>query len=38
MDPIIRLVKNIMDGNKEGVMKIIGQLGITLSKEEEELT
>lgn len=37
MEPIIRLVKNIMSDNKEAVFKIVANLGITLSKEEQQL-
>jgi elongation factor 2 len=37
MDPIIRLVKNIMDNNKETVFKIVAKLGLTLSQEEQQL-
>ena len=36
MDPIIRLVKNIMEGNKESVFKMTNSLGIAISNEEKE--
>ena len=31
MDPIIRLIKNIMDDKKEAVFKIVSSLGIPMS-------
>lgn len=37
MEPIIRLVKNIMDDKKEAVFKVCAQLGITMSQEEQLL-
>jgi hypothetical protein len=34
MDPIIRMIKNIMDDNIEAVMKMSALIGIVLTKEE----
>jgi elongation factor 2 len=34
MDPIIRLTRNIMDGNKDKVFKITSKLGLKISSEE----
>jgi elongation factor 2 len=36
MNPIIKLVKNIMNNNKPAVFKITESLGIVLSTEEKE--
>ncbi len=36
MEPIIRLTKNIFDGNKEAVMKMLGHLEITLKGDEKD--
>lgn len=36
MDPIIKLMKKIMEGNKEAVYKIIEKLGVTITNEEKE--
>jgi len=38
MNPIIKLAKNIMEGNLEAVFKMIGHLEITLNAEEKEKT
>ncbi len=35
MDPIMKLVKNIMENNKEAVFKICNALKIHLSREEQ---
>lgn len=37
MDPIIRLMKNCMDNNKEAVLKITNNLGLKLNTQEQEL-
>jgi elongation factor 2 len=37
MDPIIRLITNIMDDKKEAVFKITTNLGISMSSEEQTL-
>lgn len=37
MDPIIRLVKAIMDDNIEGVIKMLANKGITLNSDEQQL-
>jgi elongation factor 2 len=37
MDPIINLTTNIMDDNWEEINKMIAKVGVTLSKEEQEL-
>jgi elongation factor 2 len=37
MEPVIRLCRNIMDGNKEAVQKMLTHLEITLKSEENEL-
>jgi len=36
MEPVIRLCRNIMDGNKEAVMKMLGSLEISLKTDETE--
>jgi elongation factor 2 len=36
MEPVIRLAKNVMDGNKEAVFKMLNTLEIVLKKEEQE--
>ena len=36
MEPIIKLVKGIMEGNKEQVFKITSKLGISLTNAEKE--
>jgi len=36
MEPIIRLTKNIFDGNKEAVFKMLGHLEIVLKTEEKD--
>jgi hypothetical protein len=36
MDPIIHLARNIMEGNKEAVVKILSALDIPMKKEELE--
>jgi len=38
MDPIIRLVRNIMDGKQEAVFKMVDRLGIVLKTDEKEQT
>jgi elongation factor 2 len=37
MDPIIRLVKNIMSDNKEATFKMTDTLGIKLSSDQKEM-
>lgn len=37
MDPIIRLVRSIMNNNREMLHKILAKLKITISSEEEQL-
>lgn len=37
MDPIIRLVKAIMDDNIEGVIKMLANKEITLNSDEQQL-
>jgi elongation factor 2 len=37
MDPIIRLVRNIMSNNKEKVFKIVEDLGIPMRQDEQQL-
>jgi elongation factor 2 len=37
MEPIIRLCRNIMDGNKEAVYKMLAHLEITLKTDEKEM-
>jgi len=36
MEPVIRLCRNIMDGNKEAVMKMLVTLNINLRTDEKE--
>jgi len=36
MEPVIRLCRNIMEGNKEAVWKMLVMLEITLKTEEKE--
>jgi hypothetical protein len=36
MEPIIRLCRNIMDGNKDAVWKMLNHLEIVLKHEEKE--
>lgn len=38
MDPIIKLMKNIMQDNREAVFKMITALGIKLESREKEFT
>jgi elongation factor 2 len=38
MEPVIRLCRNIMDGNKEAVDKMLTHLEIVLKTDEKELT
>mmetsp|Transcript_17980 Transcript_17980/g.13003 ORF Transcript_17980/g.13003 Transcript_17980/m.13003 type:complete len:91 (+) Transcript_17980:574-846(+) len=38
MDPIIKLIQNIMDDKKEAVLKMLANLDIQLSEEEQKLT
>jgi hypothetical protein len=37
MEPVVRLCRNIMDGNKEAVWKMLVHLEINLKSEEKEL-
>mgnify|MGYP001564488510 FL=1 len=37
MEPIVRLCRNIMDGNKDAVWKMLGHLEIVLKNEEKEM-
>lgn len=37
MEPIVRLCRNIMDGNKEAVWKMLAHLEIVLKTEEKEM-
>jgi len=37
MEPVIRLCRNIMDGNKEAVWKMLTHLEINLKSEEKQL-
>lgn len=37
MEPVIRLCRNIMDGNRDAVFKMLGHLEIVLKKEQLEL-
>jgi elongation factor 2 len=37
VDPIIKLCRNIMEGNKEAVFKMLGHLNVELKTEEKEL-
>jgi elongation factor 2 len=37
MEPVIRLCRNIMEGNKEAVFKMLGYLEITLKNDEQQL-
>ncbi len=37
MEPVIRLCRNIMDGNKEAVYKMLAHLEITLKTDEKEM-
>jgi hypothetical protein len=36
MEPVIRLCRNIMEGNKEAVFKMLTHLEINLKSEEKE--
>jgi len=36
MEPVIRLCRNIMDGNREAVFKMLNTLEITLKTDEQE--
>lgn len=36
MEPVIRLCRNIMDGNKDAVFKMLNVLEITLKAEEKD--
>jgi hypothetical protein len=38
MEPVIRLCRNIMDGNKEAVWKMLTHLEIVLKNDEKELS
>lgn len=38
LDPLVKLFANIMSDKKEAVFKMIAALGVTLEKEEKELT
>jgi hypothetical protein len=37
MEPVIRLCRNIMEGNKEAVWKMLTHLEIVLKNEEREM-
>lgn len=37
MEPVIRLCRNVMEGNLDAVWKMLGHLEITLKSEEKEL-
>jgi len=37
MEPVVRLCRNIMDGNTEAVFKMLGHLEIELKAEEKQL-